>query len=196
MKWIFALIFTTQMICCPLFAFTKADQGVEVGHVAPTWKYIPGTDGNLHASSKIQSAEVCVVVFLCNKCPCSRGYEQRLDQLAKDFQSDGVKVIAVNANQGPMENLATMTSRTQGAAFTYLRDAQQQLAKEFGARSTPHAFVMNRHWKVVYSGAFDDDKSAKKVTQPYVRLVVNAVLDGTAVPVAETKSIGCAITFR
>lgn len=196
MKWIFALVFIGLITNGPLAGQTMADQGVAVGEVAPTWKYLPGTDGNLHGSDQVKSAEACVVVFLCNKCPCSKGYERRLNQLAKDFRLNGVKVIAVNANQGPVENLATMISRTKGAQYTYLRDAQQQLARQFGARSTPHAFVMNRHWKVVYSGAFDNDKSGKKVTQPYVRMVVDAVVDGAPIPVAETKSIGCAITFR
>lgn len=196
MKWIFALVFVGLFTNCPLTGHALADQGVAVGEAAPSWKYLPGTDGNLHRSEDVKSARACVVVFLCNKCPCSKGYEQRLNQLAKDFQVQGVQVIAVNSNQGPLENLETMASRTKGAQFTYLRDAQQQLARQFGARSTPHAFVMNRHWKVVYSGAFDNEKSGKNVTKPYVRMVVDAVIQGSAIPVAETKSIGCAITFR
>lgn len=196
MKWTFALVFTGLITSYTLTGDIQADQGVEIGQFAPTWKYLPGTDGELHSSAEVRSVEACVVVFLCNTCPCSQGYEQRLDQLAKDFHADGLKVIAVNANQGAVENLATMTSRTQGVAFTYLRDAQQTLARQFGARSTPHAFVMNRHWKVVYSGAFDNDKSGKSVTKPYVRMVVDAVIEGAPIPVAETKSIGCAITFR
>lgn len=196
MKCTLTLCFTSIIISCTLIGFAQGGQGVEVGQKAPTWKYLPGTDGNLHSSNQVESAEACVVVFLCNKCPCSRGYERRLDQLAKDFRTKGVKVIAVNSNKGPLENLATMTSRTNGAAFTYLRDAQQHLAVKFGARSTPHAFVMNRHWKVVYSGAFDNDKSAAKVTNAYVRKVVQSVVQGEPIPVAETKSIGCAITFQ
>ena len=196
MKWIFILVFTGLVTNCSLTGQVLADQGVAIGESAPTWKYLPSTDGNLHGSDQVKNAQACVVVFLCNKCPCSKGYEQRLDQLAKDFQADGVQVIAVNANQGPLENLATMTRRTKGSRYTYLRDAQQQLARKFGARSTPHAFVMNRHWKVVYSGAFDNDKSGKNVTKPYVHMVVDAVIKGAAIPVAETQSIGCAITFR
>lgn len=191
MKWTATLILATFAITSPLHA-----QGVEVGQPAPTWKYLPGTDDLLHHSDEVKNSEACVVVFLCNKCPCSRGYEQRLNRLATTYQSQGVKVIAVNANQGPLENMATMKARTKDLQFTYLRDAQQQLAKKFGARSTPHAFVMNRHWKIVYSGAFDDDKSGKSVKQPYVQMVIDAVLHGKAIPVAETKSIGCAITFR
>ncbi len=204
MKWIF--VFTCFVLPCSLTVATaimptlpanfQAGQGVEIGQTAPTWKYLPGTDGKLHSSAEVQSAEACVVVFLCNKCPCSQGYERRINQLAKDFREANVKVIAVNANQGPLENLATMTSRAKDADYTYLRDAQQQLARKFAARSTPHAFVMNRHWKVVYSGAFDNDKSGKNVTQPYVRMVVDAVIQGTPIPVAQTKSIGCAITFQ
>lgn len=191
MKWCSAAIMTAFAICHPLIA-----QGVDVGQSAPTWKYLPGTDGLLHDSDEVNQSEVCVVVFLCNKCPCSRGYEQRLNRLAETYSEQGVQVVAVNSNQGPLENLATMKSRTAGSKFVYLRDSQQQLARKFNARSTPHAFVMNRHWKVVYSGAFDDDKSGKKVAHPYVQQVVDAVLQGKAIPVAKTKSIGCAITFR
>ena len=80
--------------------------------------------------------------------------------------------------------------------FDYLRDGRQQVGRAFGATSTPHVFILDENRRIVYSGAFDDNRSESAVQHHYVIDAVNALLAGNPVPVAKTKQFGCAITYQ
>jgi hypothetical protein len=81
-----------------------------------------------------------------------------------------------------------------------LFDGDQQVARQFYAQKTPHAFVLWKEkgqWVVKYDGAIDDNGAEPtKVKASYVALAVDALLVGKSVAVKETKSIGCQIHFK
>lgn len=168
----------------------------DIGSPAPQWKYIPGTDDQLHSLSEHQDAKVIVVAFLCNKCPCVKGYETRFNRFVDTYAGQGVQFVAFNSSHGDLENMPEMKRRAAGLKFDYLRDANQQVGKAFGATSTPHVFILNQERKIVYSGAFDDNRAEAVVKKHYVHDVVQALLSGSPVPVSRTRQFGCAITYR
>ena len=91
-----------------------------------------------------------------------------------------------------------MQKRSQqlGFAFPYVVDATSDVARAFGATHTPEAFLFDKDGKLVYHGAIDDSKEADQVAAHYLQDAIDAALAGKAVPVAETKAIGCSIKFR
>ena len=185
-------ILTVAILAMPYAAASK------VGQTAPDWKYLQGTDGKLHSAGDYRDADILVVVFLCNKCPCARGYDDRFSQFVDAYSSRGVGLVAINANKGPTETMTAMRQRSRdgGYKFHYLRDASQNVAKGFGALSTPHAFVLDAKRNIVYAGAFDDNRSASKVTRNYVLDAVNELLQGREVTVKEARNFGCAINYQ
>ena len=84
--------------------------------------------------------------------------------------------------------------------FPYLYDETQTIAKTYGATNTPHVYVVakeNGALTVKYVGAIDDNsEDATKATKHYVEDAVDALLAGKAVPVAQTKAIGCTIKWK
>ena len=84
--------------------------------------------------------------------------------------------------------------------FPYLYDADQSIAKLFGAQKTPHAFVIWKnkdHFEIKYSGAIDDNgMHPRQVEKEYIRLAVDELLQNRMVTVSETLTIGCQIYFR
>jgi len=70
-------------------------------------------------------------------------------------------------------------------------DKSGKLATEYGARVTPHIFVLDQSRNVAYVGAFDDDD--KKPTQNYVKDAVDSLLSGKKVETTKTKAFGCGI---
>ncbi len=170
----------------------------DIGQVAPEWKLLQGADSKLHSLSDYKDADIVVVAFLCNKCPCVKGYEARFNRFAKDYQSKGVRFVGINSSIGPIETLDVMKQRSANGAlqFDYLRDANQKIGRGFGATSTPHVFILNKERKVVYTGAFDDNRSESQVKNHYVIDAVNAMLAGKPVPVSKTRQFGCAITYQ
>lgn len=179
-----------------LLAAAATSQAADIGSAAPQWKYIPGTDNQLHSLAAHQDAKVIVVAFLCNKCPCVKGYEARFNRFVDTYAGQGVKFVAFNSSHGDLENMPEMKRRAAGLKFDYLRDANQQVAKAFGATSTPHVFILDQERKIVYSGAFDDNRAEAIVKNHYVNDAVQALLAGQPVPVSRTRQFGCAITYR
>ena len=171
-----------------------------VGFTFPTtyaWQYLQGTDGQLHSLADYNQSKFVVVAFLCNKCPCVKGYENRFKNFASKFGTQSVKFVGINSSIGPAENMNVMKQRAAAASynFDYLRDANQMTGRNFKATSTPHVFILDQNRRIVYSGAFDDNRKESAVKYHYVVDVVTALLSGKPVPVQTTKQFGCAITY-
>ncbi|MFO0919171.1 MAG: thioredoxin family protein [Planctomycetaceae bacterium] len=184
------------VISLPAFA-GKFNKKLSIGDAAPAWSKLAGTDHQVHALSDYKS-ELLVIIFTCNRCPIAQSYEARFLKFAADYKPQNVSVVAINVNGGKAESLETMTERakTQDYTFDYLKDATQESAKAYGARTTPTVFLLDRDRKVIYMGAFDDNwQSESAVEHHYLVDAVTAALAGQSIAVAETRSAGCGIPF-
>jgi peroxiredoxin len=165
---------------------------LEIGAHAPDFKALPGVDGKQYSLGDMKDAKVVVVCFTCNNCPVSVAYEDRLVEFNKKYAGKGVKFVAINANRRT-EDIAAMKTRAEekGFNFPYVFDKTGKLATEYGARVTPHVFVLDKDRHVAYVGAFDDD--AEKPTKKYVADAVDSLLAGKKVETTHSKAFGCGI---
>jgi peroxiredoxin len=175
---------------------TPAD--VKVGQAAPTWSGIPGVDGKKHALDEYQKARFLVLVFTCNHCPVAQAYQERLIALQKDYRKKGVQVVAVNVNHLPADRLDKMKERAKekGYNFPYLYDSSQKIARDYGAKVTPHVFLLDQDRRIAYIGSVDDNLDAEKVKEHTLRDALDALLDGRRPPKTETKAFGCSIKYE
>lgn len=173
------------------------NQTLNVGDEAPAWEKLPGTDGREHALADLKDKDVVVVVFTCNSCPVAVGYEDRILALAKQH-AEKVAFVAINVNRIPEDSLEQMKLRAEekGFPFAYLFDESQQIAREYGAQSTPEFFVLNKERKIVYMGALDDSTDAAAVKTQYLAAAIAAALEGKAPATQETYPHGCRIRFE
>ncbi len=171
---------------------------LEVGTAAPDWSGIVGTDDKEHALADYQDAKAVVLVFTCNHCPVAKAYEDRLIALQADYQDKGVQVIAVNCNKGAGDRLEPMKQRAAEKEFNfpYLFDESQQTGHDYGARVTPHPYLLDGDRKIVYVGAIDDNMNAEKATEHYLRDALDALLAGKDVPEIQKKAFGCGIKYE
>lgn len=174
------------------------EKELKVGDQAPAWKDLAGTDDKQHSLKDLEKAKAVAVVFTCNTCPVAQAYEDRLNKLAADYKDKGVAVVAINVNKDPSNSLDAMKQRAEkkGLSYSYLFDPSQQIARDFGATCTPHAFLLDGKRKVVYMGAIDDDMNADSVRQRSLQDAIDAVLAGKAPTVAKTKQFGCGIHYE
>ncbi|MEQ9410419.1 MAG: thioredoxin family protein [Fuerstiella sp.] len=179
-------------------SFMAAANGADIGDVVPAWQGLRGTDNQLHGLDDYQDARFVVVAFLCNKCPCVKGYEGRFNRFAQQYADKGVRFVGINSSLGELENLNEMKSRSTVGRYSYdyLRDEDQAVGRSFGALKTPHVFILDQNRRIVYSGAFDDNRIEAAVRKHYVTDAINALLAGRSVPLARTHQFGCAITYR
>jgi hypothetical protein len=80
--------------------------------------------------------------------------------------------------------------------FDYLFDESQQIAKAYGATSTPEFFVLDRNRRVAYMGGLDDSSNAKIVKNRFLDDALEALLAGKKPKTAETVAIGCLIRYE
>ncbi|MCG8650720.1 MAG: thioredoxin family protein [Pirellulales bacterium] len=195
----FVQVLAGVLICgftCAAAADAETDS--PVGSIAPRWSDLAGTDGELHGSTELDDAKATLVVFLCNRCPCAKGYEKRLIEFADQYADKGVKVVAFNCNPGDGESLEAMKERADdsGFNFVYLKDPEQKIGKAFAAKTTPHVFLLDADRKIVFSGAFDNDMRGKKITETYVVDAVEDLLASRAVKVNSSRLCGCSIKYQ
>jgi len=175
------------------------NQVLSIGDKAPAWERLPGTDGKPHSSNDLKDKEAMVLVFTCLSCPTAVDYEERFNNLAKQYGGPNGKVgfVAVCVNQIAADRLDKLTLRAseQKWAFPMLYDESQKIAKDYGAIYTPEFFVLNKERKVVYMGALDDSTDPGKVTKKYVEEALAAALKGESPAVKETIARGCRVRY-
>jgi peroxiredoxin len=181
------LAFAVMALVGPLYSAE-----LEIGAHAPEFKALPGVDGKQYSLDEMKDAKIVVVCFTCNGCPVAVAYEDRFVAFSKKYAGKGVKFVAINANRRT-EDIGAMKTRAEekGFNFPYVFDKSGKLATEYGARVTPHIFVLDQNRNAAYVGAFDDDM--EKPTKHYVEDAVEALLNGKNVSTTHTKAVGCGI---
>jgi peroxiredoxin len=167
------------------------------GHLAPDFS-LPDTDGHEHSPN---GAPATVVVFTCNHCPYALAWQGRLEAAARDYTERGVRFLAINSNDSeryPRDSYEAMQARvaSEDWPMPYLRDSSQEVARSYGAKTTPDVFVLDSERRLRYRGAPDSDYDDASQRAAWLRDALDAVLAGTEPSPAETKPVGCSIKWR
>jgi peroxiredoxin len=172
---------------------------IEIGAEAPDFT-LPDTDGNEH--SLRDGGEPAAVVFTCNHCPYALAWHDRIAAVARDYADRGVRVLAINPNDAdryPGDSYDAMRERVQGDGgwpMPYLRDESQDVARAYGAKTTPDVFVVDADGRVRYRGAPDADHNDPALDAAWLREALDAVLDGREPERAETDPVGCSVKWK
>ena len=167
---------------------------MNIGDQAPTFS-LPDTGGEEHGPDG-----VTVVVFTCNHCPYALGWHDRLLQVARDY--DGVNFLAVNPNDGeryPTDSYEAMKERVRadgGWPHPYLRDESQEVARAYGAQTTPDVFLIDADLRLRYRGAPDSDHRDAEQRASWLREALDAVLAGEQPARPKTDPVGCSIKWK
>lgn len=82
----------------------------------------------------------------------------------------------------------------------YLTDAEGAAGMQYGARTTPHMYVIDPRGMLVYAGAIDDKRSSNKADVKDARNHVAAALEesraGKPVTTASTSPYGCSVKYK
>ncbi|MEX1240936.1 MAG: thioredoxin family protein, partial [Cyclobacteriaceae bacterium] len=166
---------------------------------------LKNVDGKMVALSEYKVGKGVILIFDCNTCPYSKAYNDRIIGLHKKFAPKGFPVVTINSNDGeqsPGDSFEAMVSKARKKKynFPYLLDETQQVAAAFGATNTPHVFLLEKkgdNFVVAYIGAIDNNpRNGSSADKRYVENAVNALLAGQAVPVKNTKAVGCGIKWK
>lgn len=204
MKKIFYLslaLFAGLFVFSSFFAEESLSDGYKVGDVATDFS-LKNVDGNMVSLSDYKDAKGFIVIFTCNTCPYAVASEDRIIALDQEFKGRGYPVIAINPNNPEVQSADTFEkmqakAADKGFTFPYLYDESHSLYATYGAKKTPHVYLLNKEKGqliVKYIGAIDDNvRNAAGVKERFLANAIYELLAGKEVTVKETKAIGCSV---
>ena len=195
MKKSMLVLALTAAVTVPVFA-----EELAIGAVAPAFSLTNSVDGKT-VSFKPGDGKISVVVFTCNQCPYAKAFEPRLIEVAKQYKGKNVNFYLVNPNDDTRfseETVANMKARATSKEypFAYLKDSDSSVAKSFGARVTPHVYVLDGKGALRYRGYIDDSAKPDERTRTGLTDALDALVAQRDVPTTETRAFGCTIKWK
>ncbi|HPF51161.1 MAG TPA: redoxin domain-containing protein [Draconibacterium sp.] len=155
--------------------------------------------GNNVSIDDVKKENGVLVLFSSNVCPFVKKWEGRYNDLKTWADKNNFGMIVLNSNYQKRDGVESLEAMKEKAAeigynFHYVVDSESLIANAFGGQTTPHAFIFDKDYNLVYKGAIDDNyDSASDVTNAYVKNVMTNLSKGETVAVSETKPVGCSI---
>jgi peroxiredoxin len=175
------------------------------GQPAPQFK---GTDVNGKTIALADFKGKYVVLEWNNpNCPFVRKHydSSNMQSLQKRFAGNDVAWIPVNSTSESHSDfmtpaaLAAWFGQQNAAPTAVLMDSKGEIGRAFGARVTPHMFVIDPAGTVIYAGAIDDKRSANpadvKTATNYVAAALTDARSGRPVATATSSAYGCSIKY-
>ncbi len=173
-----------------------------LGTAAPDFA-LPNIHGRLVRLDDFADAPALLVMFWCNHCPYVKHVADAVEALVREYQSRGLAVVAISANDIVMHpddapEKMHVEAQTRGYTFDNLYDASQRVAQAYRAACTPDFFLFDAQRHLVYRGQLDDSRpgNGQPVTGADLRGACDALLTGAALPTSQKPSVGCNIKWR
>ena len=185
----------------PAFAATAV-----VGQPAPAFN-ISDASGKAVSLADFKGKTV-VLEWVNPGCPYVRKHydSANMQTTQKGVAGQGVVWLAVNSTaqdhgdyKKPADMAAWMQSQKAAATHT-LMDSDGKIGKAYGARTTPHMYIVDPAGKLVYMGGIDDKPTNNPADIPnsknYVRAALGEVMAGKPVSEPVTRAYGCTIKYQ
>ena len=128
-----------------------------------------------------------------------------MQALQKKYSSDVVWLAVNSTNKGHSDYTepGALDKQLKGfgaAPAKYLMDEPGTMGLAYGAKTTPHMYIIDPAGKLVYNGAIDDKRSTNpadvKTSKNYVAVALEELKAGKPVSTASTAPYGCTIKYR
>lgn len=169
-----------------------AQTGLEIG--APVDGFsLPDVDGKTQTLDGLKGKNGTLVVWLSAQCPVVRGYKDRINEIAADYQAKGINFVGINSNATEDLNWVKSNIAEFGYKFPVLIDKGNSLADKWGATVTPEVYYFNAKNVLLYHGAIDNDRSGKNITEQFLRTAFDLSLGGKPISKTRANAFGCTI---
>jgi peroxiredoxin len=199
------VVFSTALAATLSLAAATALASATVGQPAPAFSAVD-TSGRAVSLADYKGRHV-VLEWVNPGCPYVRKHYDSANMQAtqKGAVDKGVVWLAVNstaAEHGDYmkpADLAAWMNNQKAAATATLMDEQGTIGRAYGARTTPHMYVIDPRGTLVYAGAIDSKPTANpadiKTATNHVNQALAESLAGKPVSTAATRAYGCTIKY-
>ena len=176
-----------------------------VGQPAPELS-APDTTGATRSLSAYKGKFV-VLEWVNFDCPfVAKHYGSgHMQKLQKDYTGKGVVWLSINSSKtGSQGHFATdkvnaLLKEKNAAPTAYLLDTPGTVGRAYGAKTTPHMFIVDPKGTLIYAGGIDDtpstDQADMKTAKNYVSTALDEALAGKPVTTATSQAYGCSVKY-
>ncbi len=191
--------------CSTLFLMATRATAAEVGQPAPDFT-LTDLNGQTHRLSDYRGKTV-VLEWMNQECPfVVKHYDSgNMPATQKAATADGVVWLTINSGRPGAQGdfvpaRVEKWAKATGAAYTaYMRDQDGKVGRLYGAKTTPHMYVITADGTLVYNGAIDSIRSANKAdiakAENYVNSALAAIKAGQPVKTSSSQPYGCSVKY-
>jgi peroxiredoxin len=185
-----------------LFSFSAF--ALTTGEVAPAFT-LKGI--NKEVSLSDFKGKTVVLEWLNHGCPFVRKHydSENIQKLQKKYTDKGVVWLSVissaKGKQGHVDGAGAKAEKEKykSAASDVLLDPTGKVGKLYGAKTTPHMYIIDQAGKLVYQGAIDDkadtNKDSIQTAKNYVTNALEELMAGKKITAHTTKAYGCGVKY-
>jgi peroxiredoxin len=178
---------------------------VAIGEPAPDFE-LTASNGQSYSLSGL-AGQVVVLEWLNHECPFVRKHygSGNMQSLQKKYTGQDVVWLSINSSapgkQGHVtpEQAEKLTAEKGAAPTAVLLDPDGKVGQLYGARTTPHMFVIDADGKLAYNGAIDDRPTPEPAdvegAKNFVAAALDAVLAGRKPETQAVKPYGCSVKY-
>lgn len=202
-RLLFPILFGAITLC---FGGAFAKKDVKVDKPAPDFTLVD-TNGKKHSLSDYKGKFV-VLEWVNFGCPFVKKHYNsgNMQNLQKMYTKKGVVWLTICSSapgkQGYYEGgeINAILEKKKAAPTAYLLDPEGTVGKMYGAKTTPHMYVINPEGLLIYAGGIDDKRSTRlkdvETAHNYVKAALDAAMAGKPVPTKTATPYGCSVKYK
>lgn len=176
-----------------------------VGQPAPGFT-LTDSNGKAHNLADFKGKTV-VLEWTNHECPFVVKHYDAKNMQAQQAAATGDEVVWLSVNSGAPGKQGNVDGAGANAIMAdkghkstaYLLDTDGKVGKAYGAKTTPHMYVIDANGVLAYNGAIDSIPSADQADIPkatqYVTQALGELGAGKPVSVATSQPYGCSVKY-
>lgn len=192
----------TLLVALTIMSASIASIGI--GEEAKNFK-LTNQDGDIVSLDQFKGKTI-VLEWTNHGCPFVKKHYNsgNMQKIQKAYKDKVIWLSIISSSEGkqgfstPEQAKADMKDKKSNAKFVLL-DTNGKVGKSYGAKTTPHMYIIGEDYKVKYMGAIDSvastDSSDIEGATNYVTDALDSHLAKKDIKVAKTKPYGCSVKY-
>lgn len=196
-----------KLIILLFYFFSVTAYSLETGTRAPDFSLEAVNSKNPIISLSDFKNKIVVLEWLNHGCPFVRKHYDsgNMQKLQKEYTQKDIIWLSVISSapgkQGHVDKTGALKDKMDKKSFAtdILLDKEGKVGQLYGAKTTPHIYIIDKNGTLVYQGAIDDqpdtDLKSIPVAKNYVSKALEELITGKKIINHTTKSYGCSVKY-
>jgi len=195
MRRVAMILVVAAVACVPSWA--GANDSATVGSKAPAFSLLDQDGKTVRIED--YAGKVVVLEWVNPDCPFVKRHAAAgtMRDLASRYADKGVVWLGINSTHYMNASASAAFRTASSLPYPILVDSGGEVGRAYGARTTPHMFIIDARGVLVYDGAIDDDPRGSNAegSSNYVARALDELLEGKTVTVTSTTAYGCSVKY-